>query len=96
MSRTTKKATAKVPQKPYIAGATNKLNGISSLSGLSKGIPANHKIAYAEGDRVEHVKYGVGTVAKIEKGARDYKVTVNFDEVGPKVMFAAFAKLKKL
>ncbi len=96
MSRTTKKATAKVPQKPYIAGATNKLNGISSLSGLSKGIPANHKIDYAEGDRVEHVKYGVGTVAKIEKGARDYKVTVNFDEVGPKVMFAAFAKLKKL
>ena len=27
---------------------------------------------------------------------RDYKVTVNFDSAGNKIMYAAFAKLKKV
>ena len=33
---------------------------------------------------------------KLEKGPRDYQVTVVFDEAGQKIMYAAFAKLKKL
>jgi DNA helicase-2/ATP-dependent DNA helicase PcrA len=48
------------------------------------------------GDRVSHVKYGVGEVTSLEKGPKDYKVTVMFDECGQKIMYAAFAKLKKL
>ncbi|MCR4586306.1 MAG: UvrD-helicase domain-containing protein [Lachnospiraceae bacterium] len=51
---------------------------------------------YVVGDRVEHVKYGCGTVTEMEKGPKDYKVTVMFDEAGQKIMYAAFAKLKKL
>ncbi len=47
-------------------------------------------------DRVKHIKYGEGTVQKIEKGARDFQVTVDFDRAGTKVMYAAFAKLKKI
>ena len=39
---------------------------------------------------------GEGTVVDLEPGARDYKVTVDFDDVGQKIMYAAFAKLKKL
>ena len=48
------------------------------------------------GDRVSHIKYGLGTVTAIEKGPRDYQVTVQFDSAGQKVMYAAFAKLKKV
>lgn len=68
----------------------------AGLSSLSKGTPTGGKPDYGEGDRVKHIKYGEGTVQKIEQGARDYQVTVDFDKVGTKVMYAAFAKLKKL
>ncbi|MCD8075582.1 MAG: DNA helicase PcrA [Lachnospiraceae bacterium] len=50
---------------------------------------------YTVGDRVRHVKFGEGTVAAIAEGGRDYEVTVEFDRVGTKKMFAAFAKLVK-
>ena len=50
---------------------------------------------YDIGDRVVHVKYGEGTVTDLEPGPRDYKVTVDFDEAGQKIMYAAFAKLQK-
>lgn len=74
--------------KPYIA---------KSLSGLTKGMPAmsEEALGYVTGDRVLHVKYGVGTVLNIVKDTRDFKVTVDFDEYGNKIMYAAFARLKK-
>lgn len=51
---------------------------------------------YQVGDRVSHIKFGVGTVLSIADGGRDYEVKVNFDRVGEKKMFASFAKLKKV
>ena len=48
------------------------------------------------GDQVRHIKFGVGTVENIIDGGKDYEVTVNFEKVGVKKMFAAFAKLKKI
>ena len=48
------------------------------------------------GDRVRHIKFGVGSVTDIREGGRDYEVTVNFDRVGVKKMFASFAKLTKV
>lgn len=51
---------------------------------------------YEVGDTVRHVKFGVGIVKDIVDGGRDYEVTVDFDKVGVKKMFAGFAKLKKL
>ena len=33
---------------------------------------------------------------EIVEGGRDYEVTVEFDKVGVKKMFASFAKLKKI
>ena len=70
--------------------------GPDSLSGLSKGAPTGGRPDYDVHDRVKHIKYGEGTVQKIEKGARDFQVTVDFDRAGTKVMYAAFAKLKKI
>lgn len=53
-------------------------------------------IDYVVGDRVQHLKFGDGTVLGIEDGPRDYQVTVEFDTAGQKMMMASFAKLKKI
>ena len=53
-------------------------------------------LEYGVGDRVAHIKFGEGEVQNITDGGRDYEVTVNFDRVGVKKMFASFAKLKKI
>lgn len=64
--------------------------------------PQNFKVTkadsldYSVGDTVRHIKFGVGIVKDIVEGGRDYEVTVDFDKVGVKKMFAAFAKLKKI
>ncbi len=51
---------------------------------------------YQTGDRVSHIKYGDGTVLGLVKEPRDYKVTVDFDKAGQKIMYASFAKLKRI
>ena len=81
--------------KPFIAKGINSLKG---LNGLSKGsqMAAGGALDYQVGDRVSHMKYGAGTVRAMEQGPRDTQVTVEFDQAGQRVMYAAFAKLKKL
>ena len=51
---------------------------------------------YGVGDTVRHIKFGTGKVTAIVEGGKDYEVTVDFDRVGTKKMFASFAKLKKI
>ncbi|MBO7338823.1 MAG: ATP-binding domain-containing protein, partial [Lachnospiraceae bacterium] len=82
-------------KKPFIAQQASKL---SALSSLQKGaqMQSGEAPEYAVGDRVRHVKYGDGTVLAIVKEPRDYKVTVNFDGAGQKIMYASFAKLKMI
>lgn len=53
-------------------------------------------LEYGPGDRVHHERFGEGTVKEISDGGRDYEVTVEFDTLGTRKMFASFAKLKKL
>ncbi len=79
--------------KPFIAKGIGSLN---QLAGISKGVPAqaDTEIDYGVGDRVRHIKFGEGTVLGLVREPRDYKVTVDFDNVGQKIMYASFAKLK--
>ena len=88
------KATPKA-DKPYIAKGIGSLN---QLAGISRGVPhqAPAALSYGVGDRVLHVKYGEGSVLQIDREPRDYKVTVDFDRAGQKIMYASFAKLKRL
>lgn len=80
--------------KPFIATGVQALNNIS---GISKGVTGNADTPeYGPGDRVAHIKYGEGKVIKMDKEPRDYKVSVDFDKAGIKVMYATFAKLKKI
>ena len=59
-----------------------------------KTAPILTELEYSVGDRVEHIKFGQGTVKEIKSGGRDFEVTVEFDSAGIKKMFASFAKLK--
>ncbi len=88
------KVTAKA-DKPFIAQGIGSLN---QLAGISKGAQMKEDTAidYAVGDRVRHIKYGEGEVLKLDREPRDYKVTVNFDKAGQKIMYASFAKLKRV
>ena len=79
-------------KKPFISKGVGALAG----GGISKGAAQMGELDYGIGDRVSHVKYGAGTVEAISKEPRDYKVTVEFDACGRKIMYAAFAKLKKI
>ncbi len=74
---------------PYI---TKAVHGTGAVSIEPAGV---QKPGYGVGDRVRHMRYGEGTVMKIEPGPRDSQVTVVFDEAGQKIMYAGFAKLKK-
>jgi len=82
-------------EKPFIA---KKIGGLNQLAGIQKGMgqTAPGTLSYGVGDRVQHIKYGSGTVKNIAQEPRDYKVTVEFDSAGQKIMYASFAKLKKL
>ena len=65
--------------------------------GVSKGVAVpGTKPDYDIGDRVKHIKFGEGVVKAMEKGPRDYQVTVGFENYGQKILFAAFAKLQKI
>ena len=88
------KTTAKA-DKPFIAREMSSLN---QLAGISKGaaFQAGTEPDYGVGDRVSHIKYGEGTVLNLVKEPRDYKVTVEFDRAGQKIMYASFAKLKRI
>ena len=64
--------------------------------GLSAGSAAPVSGEYAVGQRVEHPKFGVGIVQRIETLATDHKLVVAFDNAGEKTLLAKFAKLTKL
>ena len=71
-------------------------NAAVSFLSLSKGMKKAESLDYESGDRVSHIKYGTGTVVSIEEDVKDFKVTVDFDTAGRKIMYAMFAKLKKV
>ncbi len=87
-------------------GIANKRQGIFE-SGLNItrgfGIPAQTVIKKAAagvdfnvGDKVEHKKFGIGTITSIEMEKDDYKLEIQFETAGMKRLMAAFANLRKL
>ena len=75
-----------------------RLNDNPYITLPKKGIVAEASSAgdlgYSVGDKVSHIKFGIGTVKDITKGDKDFEVTVEFP-AGTKRMLASFAKLKK-
>lgn len=59
-------------------------------------VKSSKGLDYGVGDKVFHIKFGTGVVTEILEGGRDYEVSVDFEKVGVRKMFASFARLKKL
>ena len=88
--------------------AKNLVNGIkktiSSAPPLAKARPQLHKPAadfipsdtstLQEGMKVEHPKFGFGTVVLMDRSGADRKAKINFSEVGEKTLLLSFAKLR--
>lgn len=85
-----KQAKQAFTQKPFTTYASPLMTGAKQFA-----VTKEKGLDYTIGDRVRHIKFGVGTVKDIVEGGRDYEVTVEFDTAGVKKMFATFAKLKK-
>ena len=68
------------------------------MAGIKRGadLEKDTLLDYGKGDRVRHMKYGEGVVLELTREPRDYKVTVLFDKAGQKIMYASFAKLKRV
>ena len=84
------------PVKPFIAQGIGSLNRVAGINKGAAALEQDTVLDYEVGDRVKHIKYGEGTVLALEREPRDYKVTVNFDKAGQKIMYASFAKLKRV
>ena len=51
---------------------------------------------YRVGERVEHPKFGVGVIERIEPLATDHKLVIAFDKYGSKTLLANYAKLNRI
>jgi DNA helicase II / ATP-dependent DNA helicase PcrA len=71
--------------KPFITPSAKQFEG-NQMGSLDYGV----------GDSVKHIKFGVGIVAAITKGGKDYEVTVDFPNFGIKKLLSTFANLQKL
>jgi DNA helicase-2/ATP-dependent DNA helicase PcrA len=49
-----------------------------------------------EGMKVEHQRFGIGIVSRLDGAKGSEKATINFDEYGEKTLVLKFAKLRKL
>jgi DNA helicase-2/ATP-dependent DNA helicase PcrA len=79
------------PATGYTVGSSTTAVANKNGTKIEKGT-----LEYGIGDRVSHIKFKEGTVKDIIDEGRDYEVTVDFDGVGVKKMFASFAKLRKI
>ncbi|MDD6327249.1 MAG: UvrD-helicase domain-containing protein [Lachnospiraceae bacterium] len=81
---------------PYI-----KKSNPSANPGFGKAFPMGGAMSsandsYAVGDTVKHLKFGKGVVTSIVPAGSDKEITVDFERVGEKRMFASLVKMKKL
>ena len=84
----------RIVQQPVAARSTEGMRRITPSA--SGSVAPLGPCAYEVGNRVEHPKFGVGIVARIEQMAEDYKLVVDFGQYGEKTLLAKFAKLTKL
>ncbi len=86
-------------ERAQIRGGSASSGGFGDSAFLKKA-PEPEIIAggesYSPGDRVEHRKFGVGTVVSAQEMGRDWFVIVDFESVGRKKMMAAYANFRKL
>ncbi|AYQ33960.1 ATP-dependent helicase [Runella sp. SP2] len=68
----------------------------NSASTSSEPFVASDTSNLEEGNRVEHPKFGKGTVKKMDVNGTDRKAIIHFDTTGEKTLLLSFAKLRIL
>ncbi len=91
---TARTTTPQTPLTPQTPPAEN----LRRVTARPTGAAATVDCPYKEGDRVEHVKFGPGTVAQVIPLAGDCKLMIRFDSpaAGEKTLLAKFAKLTRI
>jgi DNA helicase-2/ATP-dependent DNA helicase PcrA len=93
------KSGVKVAPDPKIVAPIQQPRSVEGMRRITPsvvGAGAVTSCPYQIGDRVEHPKFGVGVIQRIEPLATDHKVVVDFGSYGEKTLLAKFAKLEKL
>jgi DNA helicase II / ATP-dependent DNA helicase PcrA len=76
-----------------IGAASPKPMAISNHTASDGYVPSDMS-QLAEGQKVEHIKFGYGLVKKIDTNGTDKKAVILFDLVGEKTLLLSFAKLR--
>ena len=79
----------------HVVAVAQLLDGRAAVTPRNDATPAS-PCGYAVGERVEHPKFGAGTIVRIESITTDHKIVVDFGSYGEKTLLARFAKLRKL
>lgn len=90
-SETVKSSTGVSSQKPATPPPPT-----NSASTSSEPFVASDTSNLEEGNRVEHPKFGKGTVKKMDVNGTDRKAIIHFDTTGEKTLLLSFAKLRIL
>jgi DNA helicase-2/ATP-dependent DNA helicase PcrA len=78
------------------SGGGFNLKKVSDLSSGSKASAATQNLNLKQGMRVEHQKFGVGTVISVEGVGDNAKAHVNFDAAGQRMLMLRFAILREV
>ena len=77
-------------EKPVVGATVGSLAGSKSV--LASSSNARAKAGLKEGDKIEHQRFGIGKVLKIEGTGENAKATVEFVNSGTKQLLLKFAK----
>ena len=87
-------------QKKHIRKETLKFIGLNKKKKLSRIVSSenisnvlNNSISISEGDKVEHDRFGIGLVVKIEGNGSNRKALIDFQNSGSKKLLLRYAKL---
>lgn len=83
------------PVNPFSESFSRRLNAAGvSTPRANAAVPPVNGCPLAVGDKVEHMRFGRGTVQGIEGTGENMKATVNFENTGTKQLLLKFARLK--
>jgi DNA helicase-2/ATP-dependent DNA helicase PcrA len=83
--------------KPAVSNGYPGFGKAFPMPNSSNGQPSNmNSTDYKVGDRVRHMKFGPGEVVEVIPAGSDQEITVDFERVGKKKMFASLVKMKKI
>ena len=84
----------RVPEKPGLP-SFRKVGAAMGIGKKIENIPGGMQ-SFMAGEKVSHIKFGIGTIKEVKNEGSDCFVTITFESGETKQLSAKFAKLKKL